>query len=187
MPAIPYNNTDVVDKPWDGPGAEAALKNDATASVYRQEYAWVDPDANADTKGAYKFPHHEVSADGTPGAANVNGVRSALSRLGQAATQVPEGDKAAVKDHLQKHLDKFDNAKKASADDDEIETTPADDEDETPKDGAHFRLPRVAASVTAAITQEHLPIVRAMVQMPSAPEARVRAQTPAAPGVMSAG
>ena len=85
-------------------------------------------------------------------------------------------------------VDDLDNAKNASADNDDLETVPADDEAETtPAHGARGRLPLAAASVTAAIAQEYLPIVRAMVQMPSASEARVRAQTAAAAGTLSAG
>jgi signal peptide peptidase SppA len=112
MPAFPYNDTAVVDQPWDGPGAEAKLKNPVSLATAGKVYAWHansdDPAAKADLK----FPHHEVSSDGTPGAANVAGVRAALSRVNQAATQIPDGDKAAVRAHLQKHLDKFNSGNK---------------------------------------------------------------------------
>lgn len=104
MPAIPPHNTKVIDMSWDGPAEEAKISNDAGASTLRRMYAWVDPDKNADTKGAYKFPHHEV-VDGSPGPAVLSGVRAAMSRVGQSQTQIPEGDRSGVREHLQRHLD----------------------------------------------------------------------------------
>jgi signal peptide peptidase SppA len=103
MPAIGVHHTDTVDTPWDGPAAEARLSNDAGAATYRREYAWVDSGADPDTKVAYKFPHHEVAADGTPGAANLNGCRAGMSRLGQSS--VPMSDHPGIERHLQAHLD----------------------------------------------------------------------------------
>jgi capsid assembly protease len=105
--ATPHSDTAVVDTPWDGPANVARLSNTAGAATYQREFAWVDPQADADTKAAYKLPHHEVDPRGRVGAANVNGVRAALSRLGQESTQIPEGDIAAVRANLQKHLDTF--------------------------------------------------------------------------------
>lgn len=111
--AIPVHSTSVVDKPWDGPGAVAMLPS--KESPLRAEHAWVDSAASPDAKGSYKLPHHEVSdpdgkpgsGDETVGAANINGVQSALDRLDQANTQIPEADKAAVRAHLQRHKDDF--------------------------------------------------------------------------------
>jgi signal peptide peptidase SppA len=117
MPAIPYSDTAVVDGAWDGPGNEAKLSNDAGAATYRKMYAWVDSSKDANTKAAYKFPHHFVS-DGTPGAASVAGVRAGLARAAQSATNIPAADVAGVKGHLQKHLDKF-NAGSSDSDADD--------------------------------------------------------------------
>src|SRR5580765_4690841 len=103
VPAIPPHDTAVVDVPWDGPGSEAKIPNDAGASTLRRMYAWVDPSKDADTKAAYKLAHHEV-ADGTPGAANVNGVRNALSRIPQMRPRLSPADEAGVKAHLNRHL-----------------------------------------------------------------------------------
>jgi capsid assembly protease len=113
--AVPYNDTDVVDEPWDGPGQEAKLPNPVTAERAKQMYAWQDTgeEADPDQKGSYKFPHHQVSDSGQPGAANVNGVRNAMSRLPQA--DIPDGDRAGVESHLQKHLDKFNGESEASS------------------------------------------------------------------------
>jgi signal peptide peptidase SppA len=103
MPPIGVHHTDTVDTPWDGPAAESRLANDAGAATFRREYAWVDPAADADTKAAYSFPHHEVSADGTPGSANLNACRNGMSRLPQS--NVPAADHPGVESHLQAHLD----------------------------------------------------------------------------------
>lgn len=119
MPAIPYNDTAVVDQPWDGPGNEARIK---TPVVARSAKLWTwyddkapDPDGEGwpDAKSAYKLPHHEVDANGNVGAANVRGVRAALGRLEQTKG-IPSSDFAAIRSHLQKHLDKFNAGKKGS-------------------------------------------------------------------------
>ncbi|MGH9167379.1 MAG: HK97 family phage prohead protease [Acidimicrobiia bacterium] len=102
--AIPPHSTDVLDEPWDGPGEVAKIPNDAGAAALRKMYAWVDPDLDPETKAAYKLPHHQVT-DGVPGAANVAGVRNALSRLPQSG--IPQSDHEAVRRHLQRHLDDF--------------------------------------------------------------------------------
>jgi signal peptide peptidase SppA len=116
--AFSYNDTPVVDKPWDGPGAEAKLKTPLSKSTAAQVYAWFANGGDPTLKATYKLPHHEVASDGTPGAANVNGVRAALGRLSQ--TKGVGSDAAAVRAHLQKHLDKFNAGKKST--DDELET-----------------------------------------------------------------
>ena len=44
-----------------------------------------------------------MSADGTPGAAHLAGVRNALSRLPQS--NIPEGEHSAIEAHLHAHMD----------------------------------------------------------------------------------
>lgn len=114
MPAIPAHSTPVVDVPWDGPGSEAKIPNDAGESVLRRMYAWVDPDRDPNTKAAYKLSHHEV-VNGRPGAANINGVRNALSRIPQMRPRLSSEDEAGVKAHLQGHIDSFDAQQRADA------------------------------------------------------------------------
>lgn len=109
-PIAPHD-TDVVDRPWDGPREEAEIPNDAGETTLRKMYAWRDDDADPDTKAAYSLPHHEVE-DGEPDAANVNGVRAALQRLPQS--EIPEADHDGVRRHLNRHLDAF-NAESAAA------------------------------------------------------------------------
>jgi HK97 family phage prohead protease len=94
--AIPVHHTATVDTAWDGPAAEKAANG---AAELKHMHAWVDSSGDPDVKENYKLPHH---APGTDTAANLHGVRDALSRL--PGTDIPESDKAAVKAHLEAHL-----------------------------------------------------------------------------------
>jgi hypothetical protein len=69
-------------------------------------FGWVDGSRAENgrvPKDAGSLPHHEVSTDGAPGAANLAGVRNALSRLPQS--NIPRSDWEGVRRHLQAHLD----------------------------------------------------------------------------------
>jgi signal peptide peptidase SppA len=97
MGAIPIHHTATDTKSsWDGPAEVAAAPNDA--KVLRYMHAWVDGKAPDTLKSAYKFPHHK---NGTDTAANIHGVNNALARISQS--DIPEGDKAGVEDHLRAH------------------------------------------------------------------------------------
>jgi len=105
--ALPVHHTATVDRPWDGPAAVAAMPADD--AVLRYCHAWEDADAAAPhregdegaegRKQDYKFPHH--ATDGGP--ANLAACRNGLARLSSA--DIPAGDGAGVKAHLQAHLD----------------------------------------------------------------------------------
>jgi Clp protease len=104
--ATPVHHTDTVSTPWDGGAAERNLPSPVPLGTVRRVFAWYDDSQvtnGAVPKGACKLPHHEVSADGSPGAANLAGVRNALSRLPQS--DIPEAQREAVRRHLQAHLD----------------------------------------------------------------------------------
>lgn len=103
--AVPKHSTATADGTWDGPAAEKALPSPVPVAKAKQVYGWYDGDQVEDgavPRSACKLPHHEVSEDGTPGAANLNGVRNALARLPQS--DIPEAERAAVEAHLQAHL-----------------------------------------------------------------------------------
>lgn len=104
--AIGYQKTATSDAGWDGPANEARLSNDAGAATYRQAFAWVDPDADPDTKAAYKFIHHEVGTDGKPGAANIKACQTAIGVLngGRGGASIPASDREGVYRHLAHHL-----------------------------------------------------------------------------------
>lgn len=104
--AIPPHSTATVETAWDGAEQEKNLNNEDGEEEYRQAYAWVDPDANPDTKSAYKFPHHMVDGNGTVGAANTNACSAVIASLngGRGGTGIPDADRQGVWDHVAKHL-----------------------------------------------------------------------------------
>jgi ATP-dependent protease ClpP protease subunit len=104
--ACPVHHTDVVEGTWDAGAQEKRLESPMPLATAKAVYSWYDADqVDGDTivKAACKLPHHQVGADGTPGAAVASGVRNAMSRLPQ--TDMPDDERAAVEKHLQAHLD----------------------------------------------------------------------------------
>ncbi|MGW5429959.1 head maturation protease, ClpP-related [Streptomyces sp. NPDC004059] len=104
--ASPVHHTATEDRPWDAGPNEKRLPSPMTVKTAKAMYAWYDESQVEDgelPKAACSLPHHEVSADGKPGAANLSGVRNALSRLPQS--NIPASQHDAVRRHLQAHLD----------------------------------------------------------------------------------
>jgi ATP-dependent Clp protease, protease subunit len=106
MPAFKSHTTATVDTPWDGTGNKTNVRKGENRAYYGKIFAWYDPDQPEDNKGTYKFIHHEVSADGTPGAANTVGCSTGIGVLngGMGGTTIPEADRQGVYDHLAKHI-----------------------------------------------------------------------------------
>ncbi len=104
--AMGVHHTAVSQGGWDGPGNEARLPSGKTASFYARVYAWRDPDGDEGAKSTYRFIHHEVSADGTPGAANMRACSTGIGVLngGRGGTTIPEADRAGVHRHLAAHM-----------------------------------------------------------------------------------
>jgi hypothetical protein len=104
--AIGYQKTGTTDAPWDGAAAEKALGDSPSKDALHACYAWVDPDGDDTTKAAYKFPHHEVSADGVVGDANTNACSSVIGILngGRGGADIPDADRQGVYDHVAHHL-----------------------------------------------------------------------------------
>lgn len=96
MGAIRMRRSGTTDTPWDGPAAEAAMPNDASALRYC--HAWVDPDGDPDVKASYKMPI--CAKQGGP--VNLPAVRNALARLSN--TNIPAGDKPSVELLLHSYL-----------------------------------------------------------------------------------
>lgn len=105
MPAIGYTKTCTADGAWDAGANEKRLKADAEGD-YRKMYAWVDPKGDAKTKSAYKFPHHEVSASGEVGCANLRACSAGIAALngGRGGAKIPSGDRQGVYNALAGHL-----------------------------------------------------------------------------------
>jgi HK97 family phage prohead protease len=110
MPAIKAHHTETSEKAWSGPANRKNLKSGETRAYYSKTFAWRDPDKNDDTKDAYRFIHHEVAKNGTPGAANIKGCQSAIGVLNGArgGTTIPDSDRAGVYKHLATHLEDAD-------------------------------------------------------------------------------
>lgn len=108
--AIGTHSTATSDGSWDGPANEARLNSPMPLATVKKAYAWYDATQTDDNgeyaKSACKFIHHEVSSDGTPGAANLTACSTGIGVLhgGRGGTTIPSGDKRGVYDHLAKHL-----------------------------------------------------------------------------------
>ena len=106
MPAFKAHSTVTVDQPWDAGANEKRARSGEKRDYYGRIYGWYDPQGKEGAKGTYKFPHHEVAADGTPGAANTNGCSAAIGVLngGRGGSDIPAADRAGVHAHLARHL-----------------------------------------------------------------------------------
>lgn len=160
MPVIPPNDTAVVDVPWSASDQEKKLNTPITPAVAKAMYAWYDgtaPDGNndgwPDSKDAYSFPHHEVSAGGEPGAAVVSACRNGLSRL--SGSNVPEADQAGVRDHLQHHIDAFNAPGKSET---------SDEEPSALMERLIGERKLAPLSATVAIAEDYLPVARLVCQ-----------------------
>lgn len=106
MGAIAVHHTATASDTWDGPAAKTRLKTNQDYNFYKRAFAWRDTEANPATKAAYKFIHHNVDAEGNPGAANIKGCQSGIGVLNGAmgGTNIPSSDRQGVYDHLAAHL-----------------------------------------------------------------------------------
>lgn len=105
----PAHSTAVESGTWDAGANEKRLPSPVPITTAKKMYTWWDATEVADgavPKSAAKLPHHFVSADGTPGAASVNGVRNALARLPQTQG-LSDAERSAAEAHLRKHLNAF--------------------------------------------------------------------------------
>jgi 2'-5' RNA ligase len=104
--ALPSHSSPTVNPPtfegWDGNEVKKRTRSGETESYYGKIYAWRDSQADPTNKTAYKFPHHNVSPDGTPGAAVMWAVHSAIAVIDDST--IPTGDYQGVYNHLAKHL-----------------------------------------------------------------------------------
>jgi HK97 family phage major capsid protein/HK97 family phage prohead protease len=155
--AVAVHRTDVTDGTWDAGENISRLPpitGPAEAAQYKRVYAWYDssgpdPDGDGlpDRKQDWKLPHHEVSADGTPGAASIDGVRAALSRLGQENTGIPDAQKSAVQAHLQAHMDDWHKQQGGSSGD--SAASPASSTNDTGTSGRTETTPAAATGTGA--------------------------------------
>lgn len=105
MGAVKVHHTDTTQADWDGPAQVANLGDDYTKKDLKNVFAWI-PDGDEPIKSECSLPHHEVSAGGKPGDANVTACQSAIGVLNGAmgGADIPDGDRQGVWDHLAAHL-----------------------------------------------------------------------------------
>jgi hypothetical protein len=106
---VASHDTPTTDESWDGPASEQRLPSPMTVETARDAYAWIDTDSIEDgelTKQACRFIHHEVSAQGRPGAANLTACSTGIGVLNGArgGTTIPGADIQGVYNHLARHL-----------------------------------------------------------------------------------
>lgn len=107
--AVAPHDTPTSDASWDGPANETRLPSPMSVEMARNAYAWID-DARVEDgelpKDAARFIHHEVSADGSPGAASLTACSTGIGILNGArgGTTIPDSDVQGVYDHLSAHL-----------------------------------------------------------------------------------
>jgi hypothetical protein len=103
--AIRSHHTPTSSGDWDGPEAEVRLGEEPSVDKMKRLFAWMDP-AKPESKTAYKFPHHDVSARGKVGAANEKACISGISILngGRGGADIPDADRKQIYRHLATHL-----------------------------------------------------------------------------------
>ncbi len=106
MPAFPPHKTPTVDVAWDAGAVRKDVKSGMGRGYYAKIFAWYDPEGEQGNKSEYKFPHHEVHANGDPGAANLEGCSAAIGALNGArgGSSIPDGDRSGVFNHVAAHL-----------------------------------------------------------------------------------
>lgn len=107
--AVGSHSTATSDEPWDGAENEKRLPSPVTVAAARDVYAWIDDNEVVDDelpKSAGKLPHHEVDADGNPGAANLTACSAAIAALNGArgGVDIPSADRQSTWEHLAAHL-----------------------------------------------------------------------------------
>jgi hypothetical protein len=106
MGAIRAHSTATDDESsWD---AAAATSNvNPTEPNLKALHAHQDPDGDPEAKSTYSFPHHNVNADGSVGAANTSAASAGIAALngGRGGHSMSTEDKVGVYNHLSKHLE----------------------------------------------------------------------------------
>lgn len=115
--AVAPHDTSSESGEWDATANTSRLPSPMSVDMARRVYAWYDSEAVEDGqihKEDAKLPHHFVDSDGNPGAASVNGVRNALSRLPQTEG-LSESERDTIERHLNNHLPDEDDDEQNSA------------------------------------------------------------------------
>lgn len=106
--ALPSHSTAVnTTAAWDNGMNERRVKSPSTRDYFRRIYAWLDNGADDTRKSSYRFIHHMVAADGTPGDANFRALAAGIAALngGRRGTVLDEAGRRGVYRHLSAHYD----------------------------------------------------------------------------------
>lgn len=106
--ALPNHSTEVnMTAAWDNGTNSRRVKSPATKSYFQRIYAWVDNGADDTVKSSYRFIHHMVAADGTPGAANMRALSAGIAALNgsRRGTVLDDAGRRGVYRHLSHHYD----------------------------------------------------------------------------------
>lgn len=109
MGAVGTHDTATSNSEWDATANEKRIDGPLTVDQARAAYGWYDGsavEAGELPKSAAKFLHHEISEDGTAGAANLAACSAAIGALhgARGGASIPDADRRGVYDHVAKHL-----------------------------------------------------------------------------------
>lgn len=99
------HSTDTSTEQYDPAAAVKKLPGDAGMLKLRQMHAWADLEGDPERLSTYRLPHHDVDEEAHVGAANLGGVRSAMSELNTPEVNLSDADRRAAYNHLARHLD----------------------------------------------------------------------------------
>jgi HK97 family phage prohead protease len=107
--AVGVHHTATSTGAWDGPANTTRVKTDQDAAYYRKIFAWQEDGADPALKTSWRFIHHEVSGDGTPGAANMKACSTLIGVLNggrgvDVSAQPWSKDRAAIHAHIAAHM-----------------------------------------------------------------------------------
>lgn len=104
--AFKRHTTPTSDAPWSAADNRKRVNQDEARAYYAKIYGWYDPDGEVGSKGTYRFIHHFVDEDGTPGKASIRACINGIAVLNGArgGTTIPDADRKALYNHLAGHL-----------------------------------------------------------------------------------
>lgn len=153
--AVGSHSTATTDSRWDAGANERHLPTKLTLDQARAAYAWVGASTDVVGKTDCRFLHHEVTASGEVGPANITACASAIGVLhgGRGGTDVSEAQRRAIYNHLAQHLRDAGHEPEPYIDDVEALVSHAVGERWAPP-AAWFNDPKLGQLVPIVVTDE---------------------------------